>query len=90
MGLKSTSFHSSIDQLWVTASGIPLTSSDDGPTSSQYSQNQQSTVDLLSTHQMVVQTSADPDANLLHARGLLEHLALVQQATQVTVNVFDQ
>lgn len=45
--------------------------------------------ELLSTHQMIIQTGVDPDVNLLHPRGLLEHLDLVQQATQVTVTMFD-
>lgn len=90
VGLKSTTFHSSIDQLWVSTSGIPSNTDNEGISGSHYSQTQQSTIDLLSTHQMVVQTSSDPDANLLHPRGLLEHLALVQQAAQVTINVFDQ
>lgn len=44
---------------------------------------------MLSTHQMVVQTGVDADVDLLHAHGLLEHLALVQKAMQVTVNMFD-
>lgn len=83
VGLKSTTFHSSIDQLWVTDSGgVP--DNDAHPTQGQ------SVVDLLSTHQMIVQTPADPEAGLLHPRGLLEHLDLLKKATQVTVNVFDQ
>lgn len=45
--------------------------------------------EILSTHQMVVQTSVDPNTNILHQHGLLEHLELIKKATQVTVQVFD-
>lgn len=45
--------------------------------------------EILSTHQMVVQTSVETDANILHQHGLLEHLELIKKATQVTVQVFD-
>lgn len=44
--------------------------------------------EMLSTHQMVVQTGMD-DVGLLHPHGLLEHLTLLQKATQVTVNMYD-
>nr|XP_023025713.1 protein patched [Leptinotarsa decemlineata] len=73
VGLKSMTFHSDIELLWAEPSTTP----------------QSTPAELLSTHQMVLQTSIDPDVKLLRPRGLLEHLALVQQATQVTVTMFD-
>lgn len=75
VGLKSMTFHSDIELLWAEQ---------------QQQQIQESTTpEMLSTHQMVVQTSVDPDVNLLNPRGLLEHLQLVQKASQVTVNMFE-
>ncbi|KRT79623.1 Hedgehog receptor [Oryctes borbonicus] len=38
---------------------------------------------------MIVQTAVDPDSSLLYTNALLEHLALLQQATQVTITMFD-
>lgn len=73
VGLKSATFHSNIEQLWAEPAAA-----EDSPQS-----------EVLSTHQMVIQTSIDPDANVLHQHGLLEHLELVKRATQVTVNMFD-
>lgn len=86
VGLKSATFHSSIDQLWVTDTG-----SSDVQNEGHHPPNHhaQSISDLLSTHQMIVQTPVDTESSLLHPRGLLEHLALVQRATQVTVTLFD-
>ncbi|KAJ8936504.1 hypothetical protein NQ314_012368 [Rhamnusium bicolor] len=73
VGLKSMTFHSDIELLWAE----PSTTPDSLPP------------EMLSTHQMVVQTGIDPDVDLLHPHGLLEHLALIQKATQVTVTMFD-
>lgn len=47
------------------------------------------TQEMLSTHQMIIQTSNDPDVNLLQEHSLLEHLDLVQKATQVTVTMYE-
>ncbi|KAK9889338.1 hypothetical protein WA026_004613 [Henosepilachna vigintioctopunctata] len=47
------------------------------------------TQEMLSTHQMIIQTSNDPDINLLQEHSLLEHLDLVQKATQVTVTMYE-
>lgn len=73
VGLKSATFHSDIEMLW---SELP-------------SPEEQQPAEILSTHQMVIQTATDPDVNLLHVHGLLEHLKLISRATQVTVNMFD-
>lgn len=73
VGLKSATFHSDIELLWSE----PASLEDPQP------------AEILSTHQMVIQTSTNPDANMLHTHGLLEHLSLISQATQVTVNMFD-
>ncbi|XP_019865928.1 protein patched [Aethina tumida] len=73
VGLKSMTFHSDIELLWAE----PSTNPDSSPP------------EMLSTHQMVVQTGIDEDVNLLHPHGLLEHLALVQRATQVTITMYD-
>ncbi|KAJ8955478.1 hypothetical protein NQ318_003579 [Aromia moschata] len=73
VGLKSMTFHSDIELLWAEPSTAPETLP----------------AEMLSTHQMVVQTGVDPDVDLLHPHGLLEHLELVQKATQVTVTMFD-
>lgn len=73
VGLKSASFHTKIEQLWA-----------DTPTIEEIH-----LPEVLSTHQMLIQTAVDPDAGLLHSHGLLEHLRLVQQATQVTITMYD-
>ncbi|CAH0562221.1 unnamed protein product [Brassicogethes aeneus] len=73
VGLKSMTFHSDIELLWAE----PSTNQEASPP------------EMLSTHQMVVQTGVDQDVDLLHPHGLLEHLALIQKATQVTVTMFD-
>ncbi|KAF2885766.1 hypothetical protein ILUMI_20401 [Ignelater luminosus] len=73
VGLKSATFHTNIEQLWAETS----------------SPEEVTPVEVLSTHQMLVQTAVDPDVGLLHPRGLLEHLSLIRQATQVTVTMFD-
>ncbi|KAB0798294.1 hypothetical protein PPYR_09287 [Photinus pyralis] len=46
-------------------------------------------IDVLSTHQMLLQTALEPDVGLLHPHGLLEHLSVLRHATQVTVTMFD-
>lgn len=98
VGLKSATFHSSIDQLWVSDGGgqkgaavVETHHGDASGTAATATTNThpQLNSDLLSTHQMIVQTAVDPESSLLNPRGLLEHLKLVQQATQVTVNLFD-
>lgn len=73
VGLKSATFHSDIDLLWAE----PPSNDDVNP------------AEILSTHQMVVQTATDPEAGVLHTHGLLEHLALITKAMQVTVHMFD-
>lgn len=73
VGLKSMTFHSDIELLWAE----PPTTPDSLPS------------EILSTHQMVIQTGTDPDVDLLHPHGLLEHLTLVQKATQVTLTMYD-
>ncbi|XP_072401810.1 protein patched [Diabrotica undecimpunctata] len=73
VGLKSMTFHSDIELLWSEPSTTPDTLPPE----------------MLSTHQMVLQTGLDPDVDLLNPHGLLEHLALVQKATQVTVTMYD-
>ncbi|XP_017770624.1 PREDICTED: protein patched [Nicrophorus vespilloides] len=78
VGLKSSTFHSDIEQLWAEAADDAATATDDSPPP-----------EILSTHQMVVQTAVDPDASLLHPNGLLEHLHLIRKASQVTVTMFD-
>lgn len=45
--------------------------------------------EMMSTHQMIIQTSNDPDVNLLQEHSLLEHLYLVERATQVTVTMYE-
>lgn len=106
VGLKSATFHSSIDQLWVSgaaggqSAGAGGSASADSaasePTGHHHhggaaagAHQQHQHADLLSTHQMIVQTVRDPDGSLLSPRGLLDHLALVQHAIQVTVTLFD-
>ncbi|XP_030748534.1 protein patched [Sitophilus oryzae] len=73
VGLKSMTFHTDIELLWAE----PSTSPESSPK------------ELLSTHQMVVQTGVDPDIDLLQPHGLLEHLLLVKKATEVSINMFD-
>ncbi|XP_063929416.1 protein patched isoform X2 [Zophobas morio] len=73
VGLKGMDIHSDIELLWAEPS----------------SGVEATPQEMLSTHQMIVQTAVDPDVDLLHPHGLLEHLALVQNATQVTVTMFD-
>ncbi|KAJ3623370.1 hypothetical protein MTP99_019600 [Tenebrio molitor] len=73
VGLKSMTFHADIELLWAE----PSSGAEATPQ------------EMLSTHQMVVQTAVEPDIDLLHPHGLLEHLALIQEATQVTVNMYD-
>ncbi|CAG9816535.1 unnamed protein product, partial [Phaedon cochleariae] len=73
VGLKSVTCHSDIELLWAEPEAAP----------------EAAPAEMLSTHQMIVQTGVDPDVDLLHPHGLLEHLALVQKATQVTVTMFD-
>lgn len=73
VGLKSATFQTDIEQLWAESAATEETSP----------------AEVLSTHQMVIQTAVEPDANVLHKHGLLEHLALIKQATQVTVTMFD-
>jgi patched 1 protein len=73
VGLKSMTFHADIELLWAEPS----------------SGVEATPQEMLSTHQMVVQTAVEPDIDLLHPHGLLEHLALIQEATQVTVNMYD-
>lgn len=73
MGLKSITFHTDIELLWAEPSNTPDTAPKE----------------MLSTHQMVVQTGVDPDMNLLNPHSLLEHLLLIQKATQVTVHMHD-
>ncbi|ENN76820.1 hypothetical protein D910_11966 [Dendroctonus ponderosae] len=73
VGLKSMTFHTDIELLWAEPSNTPDTAPKE----------------MLSTHQMVVQTGVDPDVNLLNPHSLLEHLLLIQKATQVTVNMYD-
>ncbi|KAL1492732.1 hypothetical protein ABEB36_010942 [Hypothenemus hampei] len=66
-------FHTDLELLWAE----PVTTPESTPR------------EMLSTHQMVVQTGVDPDVDLINPHGLLEHLLLVQKATQVSVNMFD-
>ncbi|KAF7287732.1 protein patched [Rhynchophorus ferrugineus] len=73
VGLKSMTFHTDIELLWAEPSTSP----------------EASPKELLSTHQMVVQTGVDPDVDLLHAHSLLEHLNLIRQASEVSINMFD-
>lgn len=75
VGLKSATFHSDVELLWSEA----------GSTEEPLPAN----TEISSTHQMVIQTSTDPQIGLLHTHGLLEHLSLIQQAIQVTVTMFD-
>lgn len=42
-----------------------------------------------STHQLLIQTSNDPNASVLHANALLAHLDLLEKATSVKVRLFD-
>ena len=74
VGLKSATFHSNIEQLWAE----PGVAVEETPPQ-----------EILSTHQMVVQTANDPDASLLHPNTLLEHLSLIRRATEVSINMFD-
>lgn len=73
VGLKSMTFHTDIELLWAEPSTTPEASPEE----------------MLSTHQMVVQTGVDPDADLLNPQSLLEHLLLVQKATEVSINMFN-
>ncbi|XP_050314836.1 protein patched [Anthonomus grandis grandis] len=73
VGLKSMAFHTDIELLWAEPSTTP----------------ESSPKEMLSTHQMVVQTAVDPDVDLLNSHSLLEHLLLVQKATQVSINMFE-
>lgn len=73
VGLKSATFHSDIEQLWAQ----PLDQEDSPPP------------EVLSTHQMVIQTAVNPDASVLHTSSMLDHLALIKRATKVTVNMYD-
>ncbi|CAH1965017.1 unnamed protein product [Acanthoscelides obtectus] len=79
VGLKSMTFHSDLEYLWTEPSE-----------NSSFAGMQDTTPsEILSTHQMIVQTGVDPEVDLLHPHGLLEHLVLVQKASQVTVTMFD-
>lgn len=73
VGLKSMTFHSDVEMLWAEPPPPDYTAPPE----------------MLSTHQLVIQTGIDPDVNLLHTHGLLEHLDTVQKAIQVTVTMFD-
>ncbi|XP_022907743.1 protein patched [Onthophagus taurus] len=73
VGLKSSTFHTEIEQLWAE------------PRPQEEAPQQ----DILSTHQMLIQTAVDPDSSLLHTHGLLEHLDILKKASEVTVTLFD-
>lgn len=73
VGLKSATYHTNIEQLWAGSSNA----------------EEVTPIEVLSTHQMLIQTAVEPDVGLLHPRGLLEHLSIIRQATQVTITMFD-
>ncbi|XP_066152815.1 protein patched [Euwallacea fornicatus] len=73
VGLKSMTFQSDIELLWAE----PSTTPDSSPR------------EMLSSHQMIVQTGVDPDVDLLNPHSLLAHLSLVQKASQVSINMYD-
>lgn len=74
VGLKSMTFHTDIELLWAEPSTTPEASPEE----------------MLSTHQMVIQTGVDPDADLLNPHSLLEHLHLVQKASDVNIYMFNK
>ena len=71
--LIRSTFHSDIEQLWAE----PQNKEEIPPS------------EILSTHQMIMHTTVDHDASLMHEHALLEHLNILQQAIQVTVTMFD-
>lgn len=73
VGLKSMTFHSDIETLWAEPNSPEIPAPPE----------------MLSTHQLVIQTGIDSNVNLLHTHGLLEHLDTVQKAIQTTLTMFD-
>ncbi|XP_063239039.1 protein patched [Bacillus rossius redtenbacheri] len=81
VGLKSAQVHTRVDQLWVQEGGRL-------ERELRYTQAALGEADS-STHQLVIQTSRDETASLLHPAALLAHLAVVRAAASVTVHLFD-
>ncbi|KAL0850981.1 hypothetical protein ABMA28_006876 [Loxostege sticticalis] len=81
VGLKSAQIHSRVDQLWVQEGGRL-------EAELKYTAKALGEADF-STHQLIIQTAKDPDASLLHAGALLDHLKVVHAATRVTVHMYD-
>ncbi|XP_076353489.1 protein patched-like isoform X1 [Tachypleus tridentatus] len=81
VGLKSASMQTDVEKLWVEEGGrlekeLRFIRSILGEGSG-------------STHQLIIQTPKEQEANILHVDALLLHLYAVRAATQVTVKMFD-
>lgn len=81
VGLKSAQIHSKVHQLWLQEGGqleaeLAYTRKTIGE-------------DYSATHQMLIQTSHDPNASVLHPQALLAHLDVLIRATAVKVHLYD-
>ncbi|XP_016840300.1 patched isoform X1 [Nasonia vitripennis] len=81
LGLRAVQFHTKVDQLWIQEGGrleneLRYIADTVGETPA-------------STHQLVIQAPKHHGANILHTAALKEHLAVLRNATQVTVSLFD-
>ncbi|KAL5288638.1 PTCH1 family protein [Megaselia abdita] len=81
VGLKSAQIHSTVNQLWIQEGGRL-------EDELKYTRKILGEVDS-STHQLLIQTSNDPNASVLHANSLLAHLDILEKATSVKVRLFD-
>ncbi|XP_037715754.1 protein patched [Drosophila subpulchrella] len=81
VGLKSAQIHSKVHQLWIQEGGrleaeMAYTQKTIGE-------------DEAATHQLLIQTTHDPNASVLHPQALLAHLEVLVKATAVKVHLYD-
>lgn len=81
VGLKSAQIHSKVHQLWIQEGGrleaeLAYTQKTIGE-------------DESATHQLLIQTTHDPNASVLHPQALLAHLEVLVKATAVKVHLYD-
>ncbi|XP_020815064.1 protein patched [Drosophila serrata] len=81
VGLKSAQIHSKVHQLWIQEGGrleaeLAYTQKTIGE-------------DESATHQLLIQTTHDPNASVLHPQALLAHLDVLVKATAVKVHLYD-
>ncbi|XP_043484332.1 protein patched isoform X3 [Leptopilina heterotoma] len=81
VGIKSSQIHHKVEQLWIPQGG-------------RLEKEMLYAAEILgeattSTQQLVIQTPRVPGANVLQPAALLEHLEVLQVATQVTVDIYD-